>query len=233
MIEFKAFASGSKGNLYTVSDGITTLMIECGVSIKDVRRHLNHKVSNIAGALITHEHGDHSKGVRDLIRSGIDCYMTEGTSEALQMRSHRIKTIQAEKRFSIGTWTVLPLEAQHDAAEPVAFLMVNQEGEKVLFATDTYYLKYKFKQLNVIAVECNYSEDILEKNINSGRVPTFMKKRLLRSHFSLHNVKEFLKANDLSKVQEIWLLHLSDSNSDEARFKREIQELTGRLVMVP
>ena len=46
------------------------------------------------------------------------------------------------------------------------------------------------------------------------------------------NVKEFLRANDLSKVEEIHLLHLSDGNSDEARFKREIQELTGRVVMV-
>jgi DNA-binding transcriptional MerR regulator len=60
-----------------------------------------------------------------------------------------------------------------------------------------------------------------------------MKKRLLRLHFSLENVKEFLRANDLSKVQEIWLLHLSDNNSDEERFKREIMELTGKVVYVP
>ena len=55
---------------------------------------------------------------------------------------------------------------------------------------------------------------------------------VLRSHFSLENVKEFLQANDLSKVQEIWLLHLSDGNSDAERFKREIQELTGKVVYI-
>jgi len=56
--------------------------------------------------------------------------------------------------------------------------------------------------------------------------------RLLRSHFGLDHVKDFLRANDVSKVQEIWLLHLSDGNSDEVRFRREVQEVTGALVRV-
>ena len=64
-------------------------------------------------------------------------------------------------------------------------------------------------------------------------MPPALKKRILKSHFSLENVKEFLKANDLSRVQEIWLLHLSDGNSDAERFKREIQELTGKMVFIP
>lgn len=59
-----------------------------------------------------------------------------------------------------------------------------------------------------------------------------LKNRLLTSHFSLENVKEFLKANDLSQVREIWLLHLSDGNSDQVRFKREIMELCGKPVYV-
>ena len=110
---------------------------------------------------------------------------------------------------------------------------MNKNGKKVLFATDTYYIRYKFTGLTHIIVECNYSMKILNENIASGRVPKLMKKRLMRSHFSLENVKDFLKANDLSKVEEIWLLHLSDNNSDEDLFKREIQALTGKLVIVP
>jgi phosphoribosyl 1,2-cyclic phosphodiesterase len=55
-----------------------------------------------------------------------------------------------------------------------------------------------------------------------------LKSRLLKSHFSLENVKQFLRANDLSRVREIWLLHLSDGNSDAERFKREVMELTGK-----
>lgn len=81
-------------------------------------------------------------------------------------------------------------------------------------------------------VECNYSINILNQNIAAGRVPTVMKHRLLRSHFSLENVKDFIRANDMRKVQEIHLLHLSDNNSDEALFKREIMALTGKQVYV-
>jgi phosphoribosyl 1,2-cyclic phosphodiesterase len=102
-----------------------------------------------------------------------------------------------------------------------------------LYATDTYYIRYRFRGLTHIAVECNYSMDILRANIEAGLVEPALKKRILKSHFSLEHVKEFLKANDLSKVQEIWLLHLSDGNSDAGRFKREIQELTGKMVFVP
>ena len=69
-------------------------------------------------------------------------------------------------------------------------------------------------------------------HVEAGLVPKELKSRILKSHFSLENVKRFLQANDLSKVQEIWLLHLSDGNSDEKRFKREVQELTGRMVFV-
>ena len=83
-----------------------------------------------------------------------------------------------------------------------------------------------------MAVECNYSLDILRANVEAGLIEPALKSRILKSHFSLENVKEFLKANDLSKVQEIWLLHLSDGNSNAERFKREIQELTGKMVFV-
>ena len=76
-------------------------------------------------------------------------------------------------------------------------------------------------------IESNYSVDILKTNIETGTVDAILKKRLLKSHFSLEHVKDFLKANDLSQCRKIVLLHLSDYNSDAARMVKEIQELTG------
>ena len=162
------------------------------------------------------------------MRAGIDCYMSRGTAEALGLSGHRLHIIKAKQQFRIGTWTVLPFDTQHDAQEPLGFLLANQDGEKLLYVTDTCYVKYRFHGLTHVAIECNYSLDILKRNVEAGTVPKELKSRILKSHFSLENVKEFLKANDLSKVQEIWLLHMSNGNSDAERFKREVQELTGK-----
>lgn len=232
MITITPLASSSAGNAYKVTDGKTPLLLEAGIRFNDIRKALKFRVSDIAGCLISHEHGDHGKAAADLMRAGVDIYASTGTLKALKLGSHRAKPIQAKKQFQVGTWSILPFDIQHDVAEPLGFLLMNQDGEKLLFATDTYYIRYTFFGLTHIMVECNFSVEILDQNILTGRVPYSMKPRLLRSHFSLENVKDFIRANDLSRVEEIWLLHLSDTNSDAARFKREIQSITGKQVYV-
>lgn len=232
MIEIQPLASSSAGNAYRISDGHTTLLLEAGIRYKDLQRALDFRVSEIAGCLITHEHGDHCKAASDLAKAGVDIYASSGTLGTLQLPGHRVKPIQAKVQFSIGTWTVMPFDVEHDVAEPLGFLLANQVGEKLVFLTDTYYCRYKFQGLTHIMVETNYSLKILDDNIAAGIVPLELRSRLLKSHFSLENAKDFLAANDLSNVQEIWLLHLSDTNSDEDVFKREIQELTGKQVFV-
>ncbi len=235
MIEIAPYASGSRGNCYRVTDGRTPLLLECGISINDILRNLKFGVSSLAGCLLSHGHSDHSRAVKDLMKFGVDIYLSQGTADeisGLDPWRHRLHIIKARQQFRIGTWTILPFETQHDAAEPLGFLLANQDGEKLLYATDTYYIRYRFQGLTHIMIECNYSLDILKRNVEAGAVPKELKSRILKSHFSLENVKQFLKANDLSKVREIWLLHLSDGNSDEARFKREIQELTGKMVFI-
>ena len=208
MIEITALASSSKGNCYRVTDGTTPLLLECGIRYRDIQKGFQFQLSKVAGCLVTHEHGDHSKSLRDVLKAGIDCYMSGGTAEALNIQHHRIKRVKSKEKFVIGTWTILPFDVQHDVSEPLGFLLVNQAGDKLLFATDTYYIKYKFQGLTHIMIECNYSMDILNQNIQDGSTPAVMKKRLMQSHFSLEHVKDFLRANDLSKVREIWLLHL-------------------------
>ncbi len=232
MIEITSLASGSTGNCYRVSDGRTPLLLECGIPFRVIQRGLDFRVSELAGVLVSHEHKDHCKAVKDIMKAGIDCYMTQGTTEALGLSGHRVHIVKPLEPFTLNTWTILPFETQHDAKEPVGFLLANQTGDKLLFATDTYYIKYRFDELTHIMVECNYALNILRENVDAGLVDAAQKNRILRSHFSLENVKAMLKANDLSRVREIYLLHMSGDNSDAARFKREIEELTGLPVYV-
>jgi len=232
LIEVKVLASGSSGNAYLISDGVTPLLLEAGIPFKEIRRGLNFQLSGISGCLLSHCHGDHSRSVKDMLKAGIDCFASAGTIEALGLSGHRVKPIRAKEQQKIGSWTVLPFATEHDATEPLGFLLANKAGEKLLYATDTYYIRYRFRGLTHIMVECNYSLDILRANVASGAVPAEMKSRIIRSHMSLETVKGFLLANDLSKVEAIYLIHLSDGNADAARFKREIQALTGKPVYI-
>lgn len=232
MIEITPLASSSAGNAYLVHDGTTALLLEAGIRWRDIQRALDFRTQDIQGCLITHEHGDHIKGAAEVMKACIDVYASAGTLQAAQLSGHRAKPVQSMQQLTVGTWTIMPFDVRHDVSEPLGFLLVNQAGEKLLFATDTYYIPYRFEGLTHIMVECNYSKRLLDENIALGRVPAVMKQRLLRSHFSLEHVKEFLQANDLSRVEEVHLLHLSDNNSDETMFKRAVQELTGKLVYI-
>jgi phosphoribosyl 1,2-cyclic phosphodiesterase len=228
MVEFTPFASGSSGNCYRITDGRTPLLLECGIPYKKIQKGMNFRLSQIAGCLVTHEHKDHCKAAQDIMMAGVDVYASWGTFNALHLGGHRSNVVGSLKQFTVGTWTILPFDIQHDAAEPLGFLLANQAGEKVLYITDSYYCRYRFQGLTHIMIETNYSLDILNGNVEAGNIPPEMKKRVMRSHMSLETAKEFLKANDLSKVEQIWLIHLSDGNSDAERFKREVQELTGK-----
>jgi len=64
MIQIQTIASGSKGNAYVVTDGHSQLLLECGIAFKKIRKALNFNTSSLAGCLITHEHGDHTKGLK-------------------------------------------------------------------------------------------------------------------------------------------------------------------------
>jgi len=173
-MKFEQFASGSTGNLYRLSSGSAYLLIECGLPIREIRRHLNFELSGISGCLISHSHGDHCLAVKDIMKAGIDCYMTAGTAEALETSGHRLKTIKAGLQFQIGPFTVMPFATEHDAAESVGFLI--QAGpDKLLYLTDSYYCRYRFSGLTMIAIEVNYSLEILQANLAAGIVPMALK----------------------------------------------------------
>ena len=176
--------------------------------------------------------GDHSKAANDLMKAGVNVYASLGTINALGLTGHRIIPVEEKKTIKVGEWSVLPFKTEHDCEDPLGFVLQNKVKENLLYATDTYYLKYRFPGLTHIMLEVNYSMDILNKNIESGIVPAVHKNRVIQSHMSLETVKEFLKANDLSQVQEIHLIHLSDQNSHAKLFKEEIQKISGKPVYI-
>lgn len=222
--------TGSTGNCYLLtSDNGETILLDAGVRYSEIQKALSHDISKVTGALITHEHQDHCKAVPDLLKAGIRVRMSVGTSLALNGTGTPLKRRHppAYDLIQAGEWTIQPFATEHDAEEPVGFLLANYRGHKILYATDTFYLKYSFTGLTHIIIECNYCTDILLQNIEAGRLPVAMKSRLLHSHFSLENVIKFLRSTDLSSCVKIVLVHLSDGNSDAARMVREIHLASG------
>ena len=232
-MEIKVIASGSTGNAYRVSDGVTSLLLDAGVPLSRLRPALGFRVSALDGCLVTHCHMDHSKAAGELLRAGVPVYTSTGTIEALALAGHRVKRVQALKEIEIGSFTVLPFDVQHDAPEPLGFLLTSRKtGEKLLYLTDSYYVKYTFSGLTHIMCECNYSEEALQESIAAGYVDSALAKRLRTSHMSLDHFLDLLRANDLSRVRQIYLLHLSSNNSDAERFREATEALTGCEVYV-
>lgn len=230
-MKIKVLGSSSAGNCYLLEGEKETLIVECGVDTRSIIKGLNFNLSNVVGCLLSHEHKDHSKYINSLIKKGIDIYSSPGTFEALQIdkiKNHRVKYVFSEKAIRIGSFTVLPFGVQHDAAEPLGFLIQHSEMGKLLFITDSYYCKYSFNNLDHVLIECNYSNEILEQR----DMPKSLKTRIIKSHFELGNVKDFLRAIDLSAVKNIMLIHLSDGNSNAAQFEEDIEKLTGKPVYV-
>ncbi len=229
----KVIASGSSGNATLISDGDTALLLDAGIPIKDLERGSGFTLSRVTACLVTHEHQDHSKACKDLAKRGIDVYASEGTLQALNAEGHRYKAVTAMKDFKVGSFTILGFGVKHDAAEPLGYLIYSTKTlEKAVYFVDTAYVKERFSGIHYFIVECNHGDQELRDSVDSGIITPELAVRITKNHFSLERLLKFLKANDLSKAKEIHLVHLSDNNSNEARFKREVQRATGVLVYV-
>lgn len=229
-MEVKILNSNSAGNCYILEAANGILILELGVSGMDIKKALNFDLSKVVGSIVTHEHGDHSKAIIDVAKMGINVYASHGTFKALNIEHPRLKSIKAHEVFEVGPFKIMPFDVVHDAYEPLGFLINHEESGNILFVTDTAHIQYKFDDLNQIFVEANYCEDILIEKSNTMHPK--LSSRIRNSHMSIQTCSELLAANDLTAVSNIVLIHLSDGNSDEKRFKETIRNQTGKSVYI-
>jgi phosphoribosyl 1,2-cyclic phosphodiesterase len=228
-MELEVLASGSAANCYILSAGEDKLILDAGVKFKDIQKALDFNYSGVAACLLTHSHLDHTRAAKDVTNARIYTITSRGTADNIHEKyAGSLLMIRAEEEFKTGNWRVMPFEIQHDTAEPLGYLIMHiKTRERLIYATDTYYLKYSFPGINYWLIEANYCTDRLISQYEAGEINASLYKRLLQSHMSLENLKTYMARQDLKSARKIVLLHLSDARSDEKRMVKEIQELTG------
>lgn len=228
-MKFTVVGSGSSGNSYflTTSTG-EILIIELGVNWKKIKEAISFDLRNVIGALVSHSHQDHCKGVADALKDGIDIYVGERADICADHR--RVHEIGSNPVF-VGDFMVAAFPLKHDV--PVSgFHITHPECGQIIFITDTCYTEYTFPGTNHFIVEANYSQQIIDSRVASGSINAFLRKRVMNSHMELQTTISMLRANDLSQVKNIVLIHLSEGNSHAADFKKNVQAATGKPVYI-
>ena len=201
------------------------LILEAGCKLMEVKKALHWQLSKVVGCAVSHEHNDHAGYAAEYAAAGIKVLALPAVQQAKGIKRNAI-AVELGKAYKMGSFVLQPFEVMHDVP-CVGYMVKQQELGKLVFFTDTFACKYRFKGVNTYMVEANYCDELLEANIEAGKVPMLLRNRLMTSHMELHNTIGFLRSSDLSSVRNIVLVHLSAGNAEAARFEEAVMAATG------
>ena len=188
-MRIQAIASGSNGNCFYVEEGETRLLVDAGISLRRIERALQDlgtSLEALTAVLLTHDHGDHTAAVGDLVKKySVPVFCTEKTAENTRFRngdhlvfSEFFRPVKAGIPFQTGTFSVRPVRTHHDTADPV-FYRIDSETRSFALVTDTGYvdrnMEEALRDLDALLIESNYDEHMLEV----GPYPFQLKRRVL------------------------------------------------------
>lgn len=201
------------------------LILEAGCKLMEVKKALHWQLSKVVGCAVSHEHNDHAGYAAEYAAAGIKVLALPAVQQAKGIKRNAI-AVELGKAYKMGSFVLQPFAVMHDVP-CVGYMVKQQELGKLVFFTDTFACKYRFKGVSTYMVEANYCDELLEANIEAGKVPMLLRNRLMTSHMELHNTIGFLRSSDLSSVRNIVLVHLSAGNAEAARFEEAVMAATG------
>ncbi len=209
--------SGSKGNCTLVENDGRFLLIDMGVSLcalANFLKEINHNIYDIDALLLTHCHGDHTKGIKYL--PPLPIYCTEGTYDALNTRM-----ITPFEEFELCGLTITPIKTSHDAPNSVGFVLKN-DVDSLVFLTDSGYIPEKtlkyMHNATYYVIEANHNLKMLYQSHR----PADLKERIASDVGHLSNEDAACYMVDLvgENTKEIVLAHLSEeTNTPELALK--------------
>ncbi len=240
MVELCALASGSNGNCYYIGNEKDAVLIDAGVSSKQILLRLNDAgldASKVRGIFISHEHSDHVRGIRVLSNKlGVPSWFSPKTLDSISIsdRPERINVFIPGKEVKVESLIVHPFLKNHDAAEPCSFRIEYDDWHIGVF-TDIGEACSRvishLRKCHALFLETNYDEKLLW----DGIYPYHLKQRVASAHGHLSNDQAFNLVHDHAgpELVHVFLSHLSGENNRpelaEARFKPLTERFNVRL----
>ncbi|MES2679759.1 MAG: MBL fold metallo-hydrolase [Bacteroidota bacterium] len=212
--------SGSNGNCYYIANETEAVLVDVGISCREVEKRLGRlglNMNKVKAVFISHEHSDHIKGVKVLAKKyALPVYITSLThsSSGLFIAGELLRTFNAYSPVKIGDLEVTAFPKLHDCAEPHSFV-VSGNGVNIGVFTDIgrvcHHVINNFKICHAVFLETNYDEEMLEE----GNYPFYLKKRIRGGHGHLSNAQalELFNNHRTELMTHVFLSHLSRDNN--------------------
>ena len=220
-----------------VESGGESLLVDAGFSCRDLTRRLTsvgHSPERLGALLLTHEHGDHARGVDVLARRHrLPLFATEGTLREVSLRPDSRELaheIASGRPFEVAGFRVEAFRLPHDAREPVGFVVEDQAGRRIGLAADlgarTQLAWARLRDLDILILETNHDLQMLR----SGPYPWSLKQRIAGRHGHLSNREASEGLPDLlsDRLEAVVLYHLSRTNNLPALAAESIGERLDR-----
>ena len=214
-------SSSSAGNGYILSSGDEELLIEAGA-----RNMLSH-ARNPVGCIVTHHHQDHAKYARQIARRIPLGSTPDVAGSIMSATSFKEGHTYGFSRFSVTPFHVPHYNNDETPCPAFGYVIRHPQMGVMLFATDTFSLPYRIPGVNHFFIEANYSDLLLNAQVEAGHTSVAQKKRIQLSHMSMHGCIETIRQCGTDKARTIILCHLSSRHANPSEFVHEIQGAFG------
>lgn len=246
MLKFLSLGSGSSGNCYILSTENASIMIDAGISIRTMKKHLKDmgmSLDKLEAVFITHDHADHIKAVGHLANDmDKPIYATEKVHLGInrnycvssKLTPQHIRLVNKEEPVQIGSFKVTPFDVPHDSSDCVGY-RVEAEGVVFCLITDvghvTPILEKQVSDANYVVLEANHDEDMLMM----GNYPAYLKGRIRgdRGHLCNKESARLLAEHATPKLKHVWLCHLSEENNHPELARKTVDAVLRGFGIIP
>lgn len=222
-MNLRCLGSGSSGNCYLISSELETLILDCGIPIREIKKGLDWDITKVVGVLCTHVHLDHAKSVKDFENMGIPIFAPYRSFEPMSFKDGSQFKVQA---FDLTDKNGRFMHTNNDGSECpcYGFLIEHEDMGKLIYITDTEFVKWRFSGINHILISCNYQKKYISDSAKRNHV--------LRGHMELETVKDFIKANKSNALRNVILCHLSGDSCNADECLAEVRKVVGEVISV-